>query len=170
MRLLRRGAVASALLVVLVGTGLAMAPPAASAPDRASRKTATEVCEEMVKEAVEAVAQQPLASPQQGAWLGQTYTCTYNVGDGSLVLRVDVLGSRTGARAAYRQVRLASTVDQTFRGIGQAAFQAKDGTLVARKDRFLLTADPSALPARLSKQDLTFAAVSAVLTCWTGET
>lgn len=56
----------------------------------------------MVREPVEAVAEQPLAVAQQGSWAGRTYTCTDDLGDGQLVLRVEVLRSRAGARARFR--------------------------------------------------------------------
>jgi len=169
MRSLRRGAVAGVLLALLGTVGTASAAPSpAAGPDRSARETATEVCEDMVREAVEAVAEQPLAVPQQGSWAGRTYTCTYDLGDGQLVLRVEVLRTRAGARALFRQARQVADVDQRLHGIGQQAFQTTDGTLVARKDSFVLTADPLLLPARLDKADMAFTAATAVMTCWPG--
>lgn len=159
----------SVACALLVAIGASAAPAAAATPRRSDAKVATEVCERMVREAVEAVIEQKLPTPQQGAWQGRTYTCTYEVGDGSLALRVQVLRDNARAKAAYVAARHAASIDQTFHGLGQQAFQADDGTLVARKDRFLLTADPSLLPARLTKRDVTFAAVAAVLSCWTGK-
>lgn len=122
----------------------------------------------MVRASVAAATQLSVPDPQPGVWTGTTYSCTYVVGAGSLVLRVEVVADRPAAKAAYRAVRQASAVEQTFNGLGQAAFQSTDGTIVARKDRFLLTSDPSLLPADQSKKDVSFAAVSAVLSCWTG--
>ena len=168
MRSLRRSPAAGAVAGVLVALAamVGMASAGATVPDRTARGTAEEVCEDMVKEAVEAVAGQPLAVPQQGSWAGRTYTCTYDLGDGQLVLRVEALRARAGARALFREMRGLADVDERLHGIGQQAFQATDGTLVARKDNFVLTADPSLLPARLDRGDVAFTAATAVMTCW----
>jgi hypothetical protein len=166
MRSLRRSAAAGALVAGLAA--VPAAPAQAAEPKGELRELAEEVCEDMVRDAVEAVADAPLALPQQGSWADRTYTCTYDVGDGQLVLSVEVLRSRAGARARYREARAAADVDQRLHGIGQQAFQATDGTLVARKDSFVLTVDPELVPARLDKADLAFAATTAVMTCWPG--
>ena len=161
--------VASAVLSIAVVVVAMGAVPAVAAPAGRQPKLATEVCEQMVRDAIEATINGPLAGKQVGAWQGTTYTCTYPFGDGTLALRVQVLADKHAAKAAYGAVKKQSIIDQPFNGLGQAAFQAKDGTVVARKDRFVLTADPSQVPARLNKTDLAFAATVAVLSCWTGE-
>lgn len=173
MHRFRRIALASAVATALVASISLPAPAGAAASvsldARRSRKLATEVCEKMVGDAIEASIEGKLAAPQQGGWQGDTYVCTYNVGDGSIVLGVRVLATTTGAKALYRRTLKAATVDQKFNGLGQESFQAKNATITARKDRFVLTADPTLLPPRLNKRDVAFAAVAAVLSCWTGE-
>jgi hypothetical protein len=173
MHRFRRIALASILPIALIGSLVASislpAPAGASVEARKSRKLATEVCEDMVKDSIEAAIEGKLSAPQQGGWQGNIYVCTYKVGDGSIVLSVQVLPTTSGAKALYRSTIKASKVDQKFNGLGQESFQAKNATLVARKDRFVLTADPSLLPPRLNKRDIAFAAVAAVLSCWTGE-
>jgi hypothetical protein len=174
MHRFRRIALASAIAGALVASISLPAPAGAAASSsveaRRSRKLATEVCESMVKDSIEAAIEGKLAAPQQGGWQGDTYVCTYNVGDGSFVLSVKVLPTTAGAKTLYRSTIKAAKIDQKFNGLGQESFQAKNATLVARKDRFVLTADPSLLPPRLNKRDIAFAAVAAVLSCWTGGT
>jgi hypothetical protein len=156
-----------AALVALPGA-LLLATPASAAP--AGKNPATEVCEAMVRNAVEASLGSPLPGPQLGAWTGRTYTCTYPLGGGQLVLRVDDLRTKGRARASYAHRVRATKARTRLNGIGNAAFQAGDGTLVALKDQFVLAVDPSAAPTPVRKADLAFAAVLAVMGCWTGGT
>jgi hypothetical protein len=157
-----------AAVVALVAAGLLVPVGSAAARAPSSRNPATEVCEDMVRNAVQESVGAPLPGPQEGAWSGHTYRCRYPLGGGQLVLSVDDLRTKGRARAAYRR-RVAATRTRTrLNGLGDAAYQAPDGTLVAWKDQFVLVVDPSAVPPPTSRADVAFAAVVAVLDCWTG--
>lgn len=173
----RLTAVAALGLAGVVGTAgaAAAATPDASptAVHGAAEKTdartlATEVCEDMVRDAVISAIGGPLASPQIGAWNGARYTCTYPMTGGQLVVRVDTFGSHKKARTAYAKAVKATKVDQKLKGLGEQALLAKNGRVVAEKDRFVLVADPSGIPPKLSKANVSLAAVEAVLSCWVG--
>jgi hypothetical protein len=127
----------------------------------------------MVGGAIEAAMSAKLPAPPQGAWQGKgktRYVCTYTVaGGGSVTLTVQVVKDTSAAKRTYAAARAKTTTPVRLNGLGQAAFQAPSGLLVARKDRFVLTIDPAALPSQVSKSDVAFAAVVAVLSCWTGE-
>jgi hypothetical protein len=158
-------------ILALCGAVLVAALPAgpAGASTKPSAKTlATEICEDMVRNAVESSLGAQLPGPQQGAWTGSTYTCTYPLPSGQLVLRVDDLSSAQKARSAYNRLAKAAVGHTRLNGLGDRAYQAPDGTLVANKGQFLLNIDPSAVPPPASKSDLAFAAVVAVLSCWSG--
>lgn len=83
------------------------------------------------------------------------------------MLRVDDLGTRKHAVAAYTKVWKAAKGRTRLNGIGQRACQDRAGLLVAQKDQFLLSVDPAAVPAPIRKADLAFAATVAVMACWT---
>ena len=84
------------------------------------------------------------------------------------MLRVDDLRSKRRARAAFGRAWKAAAGRTRLNGLGDRAYQAGDGTLVAVKDQFLLVADPSAVPPPIQKSDLAFAAVVSVMSCWSG--
>jgi hypothetical protein len=149
-------------------TGAVTLVPAVGAAAAPAKSPATEVCEPMVRNAIEASLGAPLPGPQQGGWAGRTYTCTYPVSGGQLVLRVDDLRTKAKAKAAYGRLATRAPRRTRLNGLGDAAFQAADGRLVAVKDQFLLSIDPSAVPAPAQRSDLAFAAVVAVMGCWSG--
>jgi hypothetical protein len=150
-----------------LGAALAVAAPLPAGASGRASNPATDVCESMVRNAVEASLGSPLPGPQVGAWAGRTYTCTYPLGAGRLVLSVDDVGTKAKAKAAFK--RRASTAGRRTRlnGLGNAAYQRADGTLVAMKDQFVLTVDPTASRVSVTPSDLAFAAALGVLNCWT---
>ena len=135
-------------------------------PKAEARELAGEVCEGMVGDAAVAAAGQQLLAPQQGAWSGSRYTCTYGFDGGSLALTVDVFPTVKAAKQGFSQVRDATTERTRLYGVGQQAFQADDLKLVSRKDNFVLTVDPTALPTRLDRDAITWASTRAVFDCW----
>ncbi len=144
----------------------AVVPPTGKAAD-----IAKEVCEDMVTDAVESASERTLVGPPQGVWTASDhFTCTYDVGGGTITLGVRVLKSKRGASSAFDKAKRSAKKTTRLNGLGQGAFQAGDGTLVARKDQFLLTIDPLTLPAGVKKADVALAASVAVLACWTGGT
>lgn len=160
-----------ATAAIMAGAVLTLTPglsTAAGASGPPKKSIATEVCEPMVRNGIEASIGAPLPGPQQGAWAGRTYTCTYPLTGGQLVLSVDDLPNKSKAQAAYRKLNQAATSTTRLNGLGDRAYQAQDGTVIAVKDHFLLHVDPSAAPPTVQKSDLAFAAVVAVMSCWTG--
>jgi hypothetical protein len=156
----------------LAGAGLILAPglPVAGASQAPAKTIAAEICEPMVRNAVEASLGAPLPAAQQGAWAGRTFTCVYPLTGGQLVLSVDDLRTKKKAQAAYRTLNRATPHPTRLNGLGNGAFQASDGTIVAFKDQFLLRVNPGAAPPTVGKSDLAFAALVAVMGCWTGGT
>lgn len=152
-----------------VAAGLLVAGPwtsVAGADADGSANPATDVCEPMVGNAIVEFLAAPLPAAQHGAWAGHTYTCTYPLTGGRLVLTVDQLRSKAAATAAYSRLARATKGRTRLNGLGNAAFQAPNGTLVARKDQFVLAVDPTAAPPGVRPGDLAFAAVVAVMGCW----
>jgi len=135
--------------------------------DRHPRKTAEEVCESMVRDSVIAAAGRKLARPRTGVWNGNTYTCTYDFGaQGSIVVTVEVMADHAAARKEFATRRAAAPKRVTLFGMGQAAFRSGQTQIVARKDRFLLTVDGSALTRAVHPSATTWSTTRAVFDCW----
>jgi hypothetical protein len=135
-------------------------------PGERARDLAAEVCEEMVGDAAVGAAGETLVAPQQGTWAGSRYTCTYGFDGGTLALTVDVFKTPAAAKQEFAKVRDATSGRTRLYGIGQQAFQAHDLKLVSRKDNFVLTVDPTSLPARMNRDAVTWASTRAVFDCW----
>jgi hypothetical protein len=166
---MRRGATAAfAVLVAIAAAALPASPAAAkvATPNAAARELAAEVCEEMVGDAAVGAAGEALVIPQQGAWDGSRYTCPYQFDGGTLAVNVDVFKSVAAAKHGFSKVRAKAKDRTRLYGIGQQAFQADDLTLVSRKDNFVLTVDPTALPDRLNRDHIVWATTLAVFDCW----
>ncbi len=167
-----RNASALALCVALAAAhiiGSDGATPAGAAPvGTNSRQLATEVCQAMVRNSVETALGAPLVAPQQGTWTGHRYTCRYDIGGGTLLFSVDVQPNSARARSAFAAARRAVVEPQRLNGLGDQAFQARNGIFVGRKDRFVLRVDPSGLPAHVDRGTVAYAAARAVFNCWTG--
>jgi hypothetical protein len=163
--------VRAAFGVVVLGLALvgAVAGPAVAKvtkPNAAARALAAEVCEEMVSDAAVNAARESLVAVQEGTWAGWRYSCPYQFDGGTLMVTVDVFDSVLAAKRGFKEAR-SDAVDPTrLYGIGQQAFQADDLVLVSRKDNFVLTVDPTALPDRLDRDTITWATTRAVFDCW----
>jgi hypothetical protein len=165
-----RRAVTTAFAVLLANAavGAIAAPVGAKVtkPGAEARELAAEVCEDMVGDAAIDAAGEELVTPQQGVWTGWRYSCAYAFPDGTLAVNVDVFKSVAAAKQGFAKVR-DKTEDRTrLYGIGQQAFQADDLKLVSRKDNFVLTVDPTALPARFNRDGIVWATTLAVFGCW----
>lgn len=164
-----------ALLAVALSAAILVAAPVAAKDGKGTKgekkqpaRLATEVCEEMVSDAVEAAIGRKLPTEQVGEWTApkQQYRCTYDLGGGSLVMTVDVTKTLKDARDAFVVLRKQSADRETLHGIGQQAFQVPDGSLIARKDNFVLHADPTTAPPGVNRRDVAFAAALGVMSCW----
>jgi hypothetical protein len=164
----RAWAAACAAALVLGTVGVAAGPAAAKVtkPNAAARELAAEVCEEMVSDAAVGIAGEELLAPQQGTWTGWRFSCPYRFADGTLLVTVDVFRSVASAKRGFEKVRDRETDPTRLFGIGKQAFQAEDFTLVSRKDNFVLTVDPTALPDRIDRDAMAFATTRAVFDCW----
>ncbi len=110
----------------------------------------------------------PLPVAQSGTWEANRYTCIYNLADGTLSLSVDVLANKHQAASVFADAQRDAPQRQRLNGLGQAAFQTPAGLFVARKDRFVISIDPSGLPVRINHSDVAFAAAVQLLNCWAG--
>ena len=92
--------------------------------------------------------------------------CPYQFDGGTLAVNVDVFKSVAAAKKGFTKVRDQTSGRTRLYGIGQQAFQGSDLTLVSRKDNFVLTVDPTALPDRFNRDGIVWATTLAVFDCW----
>jgi len=166
--MIRRAAAAFAVLLA-IAAGATHAVPAAAEitkPNATARVLAAEVCEDMVGDAAIDAAGEELVTPQAGVWDGWRYTCPYQFDGGTLAVNVDVFKSVAAAKKGFTKVRDQTSGRTRLYGIGQQAFQGSDLTLVSRKDNFVLTVDPTALPDRFNRDGIVWATTLAVFDCW----
>jgi hypothetical protein len=131
------------------------------------------VCSDEIRgEVADALGLAAVPAPTS-AWADHVYTCSYTVPMGRLALSVTVSPSTTAARdqLAGLRGRLAATAQEP--GLGQQAYSAASGTVIAVKDNMVLTVDATGLPDDLGathEKRLDFARVIAagVFNCWTG--
>ena len=166
MKRARSAACVAALVLAMVGAAAGPATAKVTKPNAAARELAAEVCEEMVSDAAVGIAGEELLAPQRGTWTGWRYSCPYRFEGGTLLVTVDVFKSVAAAKQGFEKVRGREVDPTRLFGIGQQAFQAEDFTLVSRKDNFVLTVDPTALPPRIDRDAMAFATTRAVFDCW----
>jgi hypothetical protein len=116
------------------------------------------------------LAEVPAPTP---TWADHVYTCTYPLPTGRLVLSVSVAPSTAAARSQLEEQRgrLGSTDEEP--ALGQEAYSAAPGTVIAGKDNMVLTVDATGLPDGLgatseTRLDLARVVAAAVFSCWTG--
>ena len=101
----------------------------------------------------------------QGGALGGR-AVPYQFEGGTLLITVDVFESVAAAKQGFKEVRRREADPTRLFGIGRQAYQAENFTLVSRKDNFVLTVDPTALPERMDRDAMAFATTRAVFDCW----
>jgi len=116
-----------------------------------------------------------LAHPQkpQALWSHTTYTCTYNIPNGTLRLSVKQSKDDSAARAYFAGQQKNDPTAQSIEGLnnlGLPAYQTTGGHVSFVKDNLTLLVDTSTLaaplPAKASRTQLAYEIATAVLACW----
>jgi len=108
------------------------------------------------------------------AWVNHQYSCTYQYSDGSMGLSVKELSSWAETKAYFAGLETTLGKSGTLTNLGQAAFQAPNGSVVVRKDWKVLVVDPTGLPAQFgvpktSAAEVAVTVADVVLGCWDGD-
>ena len=91
-----------------------------------------------------------------------------------MTLSVKELSSWAETRAYFAATAVTSGRARDLPGLGQAAFQATDGSVVVRKDWKVLVVDIGGLPAQFgvpptSSGDVAVTVADVILGCWAGD-
>jgi hypothetical protein len=131
------------------------------------------VCSDEIRgEVADAVKVASVPAPVS-AWADHVYTCTYTLPMGRLVLSVSVSPSTAAARDHLGKLRVQLAATAPEPGLGQQAYSAAPGTVIAVKDNMVLTVDTTGLPDDLGathekRLDLARVIAAGVFNCWTG--
>jgi len=139
-----------------------------TAPDAAQM-----VCSDEIRgEVADALGLTSNPSPTS-AWADHVYTCDYALPMGRLVLAVSVSPSTAAARGQLATLRRQAGADTQEAGLGQQAYSASAGTVLAVKDNMVLRVDATGMPDDLGathehRLDLARVIAAGVFNCWTG--
>jgi hypothetical protein len=164
-----------ALLATACSSGVAASPtteaplPAGPTPS----KIATQICRSPAIQDIETTVG-VAASISTPTWADHLYSCTYRYPNGSMVLSVKELSSWTQTKAYFEQLGRQMGDARILRGLGQAAFQTTDGSMVVRKDWKVLLVDTAGLPSQFgqpptSSGEVAVTVADVILGCWDGD-
>ncbi|QNE14518.1 hypothetical protein [Pseudarthrobacter sp. NBSH8] len=107
-------------------------------------------------------------------WADSTFTCTYHLDEGDLV--ISVMEAKDQATAltyfdALQALAENATPIQGLANLGFPAYETADGSAVFQKDSFVLHVDATDLPASLGPENITRNALAyqlstTILACW----
>jgi hypothetical protein len=143
---------------------------AGSEPSASSRM----VCAAEGKQEIAASVGIDTSRPPIGTWHDHRYSCDYVYGGGpTMTLSVQELSNASETTAYFNMLGMKLGRRHALQGLGQDAFQTRNGSTVARKDYRVLLVDDSQLPARFGKpssprQDVSLSVAATIMGCWTG--
>ena len=134
---------------------------------------AKEVCQSEARHDIAEVLGE-VATVSTPTWHDHRYSCRYGYATGSMDLSVKELSSWTQTKDYFRSLATELGDTRTLPGLGQAAFQTTDGSVVVRKDWKVLLVDTSALPPQFgvpatSSGDVAVTVSDVILGCWAGD-
>ena len=133
------------------------------------------ICNDETKGDVAEILALTSAPGADTAWADSTYTCTYRLDGGPLVISVkespDAASARKHFDALHKKLPGAEPI-KGLANLGFPAYQTPDGSVVFLKDNSTLHVDGTRLPAALGPDGVTPAAFSyqvatTILACWT---
>lgn len=142
---------------------------APAAPSRAAKM----ICTDETRDNITTVLSQAPEATPVSTWRGGTYTCTYRLPAGPIVLSVHESADVVAAVAYTERMRSAMPQANSLAGLTPTAFGTTDGILVLRKDNDTLRVDTTELrpeSGRLYTHRASFAynIAAVIMGCWTG--
>lgn len=141
----------------------------AAAPSEASAM----ICAQETKDDISSILALQQAPPTVDEWADNTYTCTYHLAEGPLVISVKESPGPAAARKYFDavQARLEATPIKGLASLGFPAAQTADGSVVFLKDGSTLHVDATGLPAAVGPQnvkrtDFAYQVATTILACW----
>ena len=136
-------------------------------------KLATMVCQKKAQvEIGQALGESAVVSDQ--TWVSHLYSCEYRYTTGTMVLSIKELSSWSQTLRYFNMLAKKLGKKTTFYGLGQGAFQTRDGSMVVRKDWKILLVNSAGLSAQFgspptSSGDVAATVADIILGCWSGD-
>ncbi len=107
-------------------------------------------------------------------WADSTFTCTYHLDEGALVISVQEAADKASALKYLDSIHALAkdaTPIEGLANLGFPAYETADGSAVFQKDSFILHVDATELPATLgpesiSRNALAYQLSTTILACW----
>ncbi|WP_395398529.1 hypothetical protein ACHMXB_11915 [Arthrobacter sp. UC242_113] len=140
-----------------------------SGPSEASKM----VCGQETKDDISSILALEQAPHAVDEWADSTYTCTYHLADGLLVISVKESPAPAAARKYFDalQGKLEAAPIKGLANLGFPAAQTPDGSVVFLKDSSTLHVNATGLPPAVGPQkvaptDFAYQVATTILACW----
>ncbi len=132
------------------------------------------VCETEAVNDIYASATGVKATLSKPTWVDHVYSCDYMYpGGAQMTLAVKEVSNEEQTTSYFDDLASKLGKTQNLLGLGQGAFQVKDGSVVVRKDYKVLLIDVTKLPAQFgvppaSRGDVAINVAETIMGCWSG--
>ena len=114
------------------------------------------------------------ATVSHPTWVNHLYSCQYKYPTGSMVLSVKELSSWAQTKSYFRTLAKQMGTSKVINGLGQAAIETTDGSIIVRKDWKVLLVNSAGLPPQFgqplsSSQAVAQSVADLILGCWDGD-
>ncbi|WP_142059541.1 hypothetical protein [Pseudarthrobacter sp. B4EP4b] len=132
------------------------------------------VCGDQPKERLRSILDLDWDPHTIDSWADSTFTCTYHLAEGALVISVQEATDQASARKYFDAMQALAKDAAPIGGLanlGFPAYETPDGSAVFQKDSFILHVDASNLPPTLGPDNITRNALAyqlstTILACW----
>lgn len=132
------------------------------------------VCGDQPKDRLAAILDLDAHPHTVDEWADMTYTCTYHLDEGALIIAVKEAKDQATALTDFEAMQASVPEATPIRGLaslGFPAYETADGSAVFQKDNFVLQVNAAELPATLGPDGITRNALAyqlstTVLACW----
>ncbi|MGH8960571.1 MAG: hypothetical protein ACRDWT_05095 [Jatrophihabitantaceae bacterium] len=150
--------------------GSTMAP---GSPGTAPSAAAKMICTDETRDNIATVLSVTPDPKPAATWQGGTYTCTYRLPMGTIVLSVHESADVPAAAAYTARLRPAIADAKNLVGLTKTAFGTTNGVLVLQKDNDTLRVDTSGLQPQTGRlhehrADFAYEIAAVIMGCWTG--
>ena len=140
---------------------------------RSPSPIATMICKPKARGEI-ASALGEFATVSRPTWVNHLYSCQYRYPAGSMVLSVKELSSWAQTKSYFRTLAKQMGTSQSINGLGQAAIETTDGSMIVRKDWKVLLINSAGLPPQFGQPPTSSRAVAqavadVILGCWDGD-
>ncbi len=170
------GALFTLALVVAICVEVPTGEAPSEAPLPAGRTPstiATMICKPKARQEIASVLGE-FATVSHPTWEHHLYSCQYTYPTGSMVLSVKELSSWAQTKGYFRTLAKQMGTSQVINGLGQAAVETTDGSMIVRKDWKVLLVNSAGLPPQFGLPPTSSRAVAqsvadVILGCWDGD-